>query len=147
MKKLFLMLLFILTTTMWSQQNKIKFYYDAAGNQITRSWCTQCRLSETVLNKEDLKVTDLLKFQPEDTFSYYPNPVKEELYLKWELKDENKIKQINVITSNGTQLKSFSDIENTDNFSISFQEYPTGLYFLELIYVTGEPKTIKIIKQ
>ncbi len=80
-----------------SAQDRIIFSYDNAGNQITRSLCLQCTtLKNSPKPKEiiALKEEDLQKFFPEDVISYYPNPVKEELYLKWELKDENLVNSI-----------------------------------------------------
>ena len=55
-----------------------------------------CVIIPTLLCKEE----DLLKFSPEDVISYYPNPVREELYLKWELVNENKVSSIEVFSIN-----------------------------------------------
>ena len=94
-----------------------------------------------------MKDSDLLKFLPEDNFSYYPNPVKEELFLKWDNSNTIKISNIKLFSLNGTLLKSFENQENLISQNILFQYYPNGLYVVILSYSNGEEKTIKIIKQ
>ena len=71
-----------------SNAQKIRFEYDEAGNQILRTWCTSCSSRITNEPEKDfskLEDSDLQKFFPQDVISYYPNPVKEELYLKWDI--------------------------------------------------------------
>jgi hypothetical protein len=87
------------------------------------------------------------KFNVEDNFTFYPNPVKEELYLKWENSNLIKLQTIKLYNLNGALLKSFENQQSLDNNNILFQEYPIGVYIIELIYTNGEEKTIKIIKQ
>lgn len=132
-----------------AQTPKIRFEYDAAGNQIQRKWCPSCdskNSSETYKEISKLEDTDLQKFFPEDVLSYYPNPVKEELYLKWELINENKVSVIGLYTLSGQLLKTISDNLSQNSLVISFQEYPVGVYFLSLNYTNGDLKSIKIVK-
>ena len=84
MKKLFFILSFFFTFLSFGQVPKIVFEYDAAGNQIQRYICPSCnaKLNQDVKEIAELKEEDLQKFFPEDVISYYPNPVKEQLYLK-----------------------------------------------------------------
>lgn len=146
--KLKLFYLFMLVS-LFTQAQKIRFEYDSAGNQIQRKWCPSC-LSRNAQEKykevSNLEETDMQKFFPEDVISYYPNPVKEELFLKWELIDENKVSSIDVITLNGQLLRTIKENLNQNSLNISFQEYPTGVYFLSLNYTNGDQKNIKIIK-
>ena len=142
--------LFVLGFTMLSQaQTKIKFSYDAAGNQINRILCGNCppEAGKQIKEIEALVDEDLEKFSEEDVISYYPNPVKEELYLKWELTDDNYVTSIRVISMTGQILNTYqgTKINNTQN--ILFQSYPSGVYVVLLNYKSGDPKTIKIIKQ
>lgn len=136
---------------MLSAQTKITFDYDGAGNQKTRQLCLNCTnpIYKTATTKETvaLKEEDLQKFFPEDAISYYPNPVKEELYLKWELANNNTVKSIQVYSLNGQLLQTYSGIEKTNSQNIPFQTYPSGVYTVALFYSNGEQKTIKIIKQ
>ncbi|WP_396178416.1 T9SS type A sorting domain-containing protein [Flavobacterium sp.] len=134
----------------YSQGSKIRFEYDAAGNQIQRSWCPTCasrNSNQEVKEVSELKDEDLQKFFPEDVISYYPNPVREELYLKWELINENKVTKMDVTNLTGQIIQSYSKLENENAKSISFQEYPAGIYFITLQYTNGEFKSIKIIKK
>ena len=147
-------LLLILTNlflgNLYSQVPKIRFEYDAAGNQFQRTWCPTCALknsNQKAKEVSELMDEDLQKFFPEDVISYYPNPVKEELYLKWELINENKVTKMDVINLNGQILKSYSKLENDVSISIFFQEYPAGIYFVTLEYTNGEFKSVKIIKK
>jgi hypothetical protein len=131
--------------------DRITFSYDNAGNQIQRLLCINCTTSKisSTIPKEiiALKEEDLQKFFPEDVISYYPNPVKEELYLKWELIAGNLVTSIQVYGLSGQLLKSYSGLERNNAQNIPFQVYPSGTYAVVLFYSNGEQKSIKIIKQ
>ena len=132
-----------------SNAQKIRFEYDAAGNQIQRKWCPSClsrNAQETYKDISQLEDSDLEKFFPDDVISYYPNPVKEELFLKWELINENKVSSIDVFTLNGQVLNTIKENLSQNSLIISFQEYPIGVYFLSLNYTNGDQKSIKIVK-
>jgi Secretion system C-terminal sorting domain len=144
-----ILLLLLLTCILGFGQQKIRFDYDAAGNQIVRDFCLTC-LAKTAENTKDillLKSVDLQKFSPEDDFSYYPNPVKETLFLKWNNQTEAFIVAIKIFDIHGAKLKSFENQEQTNNQNISFMQYPAGIYIISLTYNNGEEKTIKIVKQ
>jgi hypothetical protein len=150
MKNILTLLLFG-TFFMSYAQDKIKFTYDPlTGNQILRELCLGCQTAKHTKEIKEIEAItdeDLLKFSSEDVISYYPNPVKEELYLKWELTNENFVKSIQVIGINGTLLKSYQENKGVNSQNVPFQSYPTGVYIVSLSYNNGEQKTIKIIKQ
>jgi len=151
MKKLIALLLLGFCAFVNAQQ-KINFSYDSAGNQIVRSLCLSgCsptgKSTEEAKEMEAVADYDLLKFAKEDVISYYPNPVKEQLYLKWELINDNKVSSITVYGMSGQVLQNFSRTESTDNQVISFGDYPRGVYLVVFNYRDGDQKTIKIIKQ
>jgi hypothetical protein len=149
MKKIFTFILFAIFSLSHAQQ-KITFEYDAAGNQISRTLCLSGCTAKPAHQPKEIEAVvdeDLEKFFPEDVISYYPNPVKEELYLKWELTEGNKVTSVIIYGINGQILKKLSKIETLNSLNVSFQEYPTGIYLVELNYLNGDPKTIKIIKQ
>lgn len=149
MKLIFSLLLFATLTSSFAQQ-KITFGYDTAGNQTSRTLClTGCTAKPGKEIKEIEAITeeDLEKFSPEDVISYYPNPVKEELYLKWELTDNNKVSSVVVYGLHGQVLRTFSGTDRLNTLNISFQQYSTGIYMVDLNYSNGDQKTIKIIKQ
>lgn len=151
--KQILQLAILFTSLLTTAQNKVLFEYDNAGNQIKRSLCINCPSSSAKNANEagkeisNLTENDLIKSFPEDVISYYPNPVKEQLYVKWELVNDNKVTEIQLYSLSGQLLKTFSKTQNTNNQTISFQEFPQGIYTLLLMYNVGEPKSIKIIKQ
>jgi hypothetical protein len=146
-KHFLLLILFSLAIQAHSQ--KITFEYDSAGNQTKRELTlitnkkTEAVTKETVAAAEE----DMQKFFPEDVLSYYPNPVREELYLKWELADDNYVKGVQVYNFNGQILKSYSRSANDDSQTIPFQAYPAGVYLIVLEYNSSDQKTIKIIKK
>ncbi|MDQ1165675.1 T9SS type A sorting domain-containing protein [Flavobacterium sp. SORGH_AS_0622] len=147
-QKLLLLILLACSTLSYSQQ-KVVFSYDLAGNQVSRTLCLSGCASKQVKESKEIEALveeDLQKFLPEDNFSYYPNPVKEELFLRWET-TENKISSINVYGVSGQVLKSYTELQNSTFHNIPFQQYPTGVYLIVLNYKKGEQKTIKIIKQ
>lgn len=148
MKKelLFVLLLFSFIT---SAQQKLTFSYDTAGNQITRTLCLTCnsKPAKEIKEIEALIEEDLLKFSEEDVISYYPNPVREELYLTWQITEGNYVASIQVFSMAGQLLKQYSATSKINNQNIPFQDYPSGIYAVLLNYNNGEEKTIKIIKQ
>jgi hypothetical protein len=149
--KHYVLVVMILFSIVIQAQQKITFTYDSAGNQTKRELCLKCtaKKANATPPKEIAAVTekDLEKFFPEDVLSYYPNPVREELYLKWELSNENYVKALQVYNFNGQVLKSYSLSERDNTQTIPFQDYPAGVYLIVLEYNNGDQKTIKIIKK
>ena len=129
--------------------DKLTFSYDAAGNQLNRILCVNCQSKPSKEIKEIEAVTkeDLLQFSPEDVISYYPNPVKEELYLTWQLTEDNYVNAIQVYSVSGQLLKQYQLSSQANNQNIPFQAFPAGVYAVLLNYSNGEQKSIKIIKQ
>lgn len=152
MKK-YLIFIFFCATFITTAQSKIMFSYDTAGNQVKRELCiSNCQASKKALNEiketEVLVQDDLLKFAEGDDISYYPNPVKEQLYLTWQVENDNMVKSLEVYNLNGQILETIAHSKTGDNNqTISFNRYPTGVYMVVLNYKNGDPKTIKIIKQ
>ena len=151
MRKFLLLTLSLLSFSCYSQ-NKLLFEYDTAGNQIKRSICVNClfRSANNIARPKEiakLEDKDLIKTDPEDTISYYPNPVKEELFIKWELINGVKVTEIQLYSLSGQMLRNIPKLENQNSESITFQEYPSGIYSVLIIYSNGEQKTLKIIKQ
>jgi hypothetical protein len=131
-------------------QQKITFGYDTAGNQINRVLCLSgcaAKQSKDIKEIEAITDQDMLKFSAEDEISYYPNPVKEELYLKWQVVEGNQLLFITVYGLNGQLLKSYVNTPGTNTQNIPFSDYAEGIYMVVLNYKNSDPKTIKIIKQ
>jgi hypothetical protein len=151
MKKTATFLLFVMTIISNAQQ-KINFSYDSAGNQIKRELClSNCDpLAKEVKEVKEIEALvddDLLKFSQSDNFSYYPNPVKEELYLQWELQNNIYITSIEVYSFTGQLVKSYRTTIQQNKQNIPFQNYSSGVYVVILRYNNGNEKSIKIIKQ
>lgn len=152
MKIGFVIILFSSFLASFAQQ-KIAFEYDFAGNQTLRVLCLSgdcvSELHENeetgVADKDIVKEEKPQKFSSENQISYYPNPAKDEVYLTWEVFDNNNITAIEVFSIGGQRLNSYV-VENNSQ-QISFNNYPTGIYMLNLIYANGDKKAIKIIKK
>ncbi|WP_119789570.1 T9SS type A sorting domain-containing protein [Flavobacterium anhuiense] len=144
MRKTFL-LLFAFSTLLIKAQQKITFGYDNAGNQINRVLCVNCSAKTAVANEEVL-FSETEIFSRDDLFSYYPNPVREELYLSWNTLNDKKINLISVYSILGQQVAVY-DVSKINSLSISFQNFPSGVYLVLADFSNGEEQTIKIIKQ
>ncbi len=129
--------------------DKIVFTYDDAGNQSLRELCINCMNPNAryINNPKDLKKEDLVKSEVSNLISYYPNPVQEELYLSWELANNNAVTSIQIYDLNGRLLRTFQGLAILNSQTIPFIEYPAGNYLVMLVYTNGEQKTIKIIKK
>lgn len=148
MKKILSIILFGTFCVVKAQEPILTFTYDPiTGNQIVREFCQSCGTAKSVKEIEAIIEEDLLEISNENIISYHPNPVKEELYLKWDLVNENYVKSTQVIGMNAQILAEYQNKKETNFQSIPFQSYPTGIYIISLSYSNGEQKRIKIIKQ
>jgi len=146
--KYFTTLLMLGFSFLSQSQTKIKFTYDNAGNQTSRILCINCpsESAKEIKEIEALVDEDLEKISENEMISYYPNPVKEELYLKWQLTENNNITSIQLFSITGQILNTYP-VTNNNAQNILFRSYPSGVYLVLLNYKSGDQKTIKIIKQ
>lgn len=130
-------------------QHRLNFGYDSAGNQTNRAYCFGCtsKPAKEIKEIEAIVEDDLEKFYPEDDISYYPNPVKEELYLKWQLTENTFVKEIKIFSLTGQLLKQYICTSSVNNQNLPFQDYPSGVYAVLINYSNGEQKSIKIVKK
>ncbi len=148
MKHIFFFFFIFLMSIVSKAQDKIIFEYDLAGNQVVRRFCTSCKFSNgDIKDIEEITEQDLIKSFPEDIISYYPNPVKDELYIKWEIINDNVVKEIQLFDVNGKLLSTINNLENTNNTNLQFSVLPANIYLLLLVYKNGEIKSIKIVKE
>lgn len=151
MKKIFLFTILLFCFAMNGQIDRIMFDYDQAGNQIKRYWCSGCNArqsnNQSPKELEELEAVDMQKFHPEDEFMYFPNPVKEELFLKWPLQEGKKLKNISVYNLSGQLVKQYTNLEMQESQNIPFSSYPVSTYILVLKYTNGEQKSINIFKK
>lgn len=144
MKHIFFFFFVFLMPIVSKAQDKIIFEYDLAGNQNVRRYCPNCSESKNSQNNIE---EELLKFFPEDIISYYPNPVKDELFLKWDLINGNYVKEIQMFDINAKLISTISDLKNTDRTTIQFSFLPKNIYLIILVFKDGESKSIKISKE
>jgi Secretion system C-terminal sorting domain len=130
-------------------QDKIVFTYDTAGNQTLRELCISCTNPNAKYIKDPKQLTkeDLITSDVSDLISYYPNPVEQELYLSWQLANNNAVMTIQIYDLNGRLLQSYNGLESANLQTIPFASYPTGIYAVVLAYSDGSQKSIKIVKK
>lgn len=150
MKTKILLLLLMAGTMSFGQTKRIELFYDSAGNQIKRAICIHgcnARMANPENIKDEKTVTDADRIVSDiEKVSYYPNPVKEELYVKWENTFENPINQITIYSITGQLLKSYENLNSLTTTTLFFSEYPTGYYEVVLNYQNGEKKNLNIVK-
>ncbi len=149
-KKLLIVLLLASVVQLYSQDKTIEFSYDNSGNQTERKLiCINC--STTTASKTLTETTEEdfipLETTQSDQITYYPNPVQEELYLKWELIDNKKVTSITVFTSTGTFIRSYPNTDELKLQTIHFGSLPSGVYLVMMQFNDGNEKTFKIIKE
>ena len=149
MKRTFLFLLLFIYSLSFGQ--KINFSYDVAGNQ-TRRYITLSRIqpnsSDTIYKTpETLTKKDLIQDGLNSQISYYPNPVREELYVKWTEVEGQDMQTIELYDLAGKMIRIFPNQSAVDNAVITFENYPSGIYNLILVYANQERKSLKIMKQ
>jgi hypothetical protein len=157
-KNNFLKLFFIfLATHFYAQQHRITFEYDIAGNQIKRNVCFGCsaRLAknndtekdtEKETKKSEKETVTKPVVESNDYIKYFPNPVIDELNISWEMLKTSEIIELKIFNSTGVLVFS-KDLKKETTTLVSFQSYPQGIYFVELLHNNGHINTIKIIKK
>lgn len=144
------LIILVLGVSLFSKaQTKINFSYDDAGNQTSRVLCINCIAKATTDDTKEKAVSteENLEKVTEDLISYYPNPVKEELYLQWDLKEDNYVTSVKVYSIAGQVVRNYKTNGATKNLIIPFQSFPSGVYIVLLSYKAGEDKSLKIVKQ
>lgn len=155
MKNTFLALLFFMALGECHSQVRIKFDYDAGGNQSKRYICINCasRMPQESMAVQDstaisgLETKMLTKNDPISELSYYPNPVLEELYIKWKNEADNYVSEIEVYSLNGQFLRTINGLQDKESATIAFSSYPQGYYNVVLVYNNGNKKNLKIVKK
>lgn len=137
---LFTLLFFSFGFSQQQDNQRFLFTYDTAGNQITSIRTVNINNSNRVAENH---IYD--KFFNDDDFSYYPNPTKEMLFLKWENINDMPIK-LSLFDLNGKLIRNLEILQSEMEMTISFADLPVGAYILEIMYENSESKSIKILK-
>ena len=140
----------LICMTAFGQTPRIKFTYDNAGNQIRRV-VTATFNSKAVQDsipklEEIITENDYIADASIKNIKYFPNPVKVELYLKWENTVDKVIMSMQVYNINGQLVRNLTALINTSDEIINFENLPHGIYSLLINYTSGENDIIKIIK-
>lgn len=148
MKHLSLFLLLFLGVTA-NAQDVVTFSYDSAGNQIIRNLiciscddeCSTCRKT----NQNEISDNEMF---PSDVvgISYYPNPVKEQLFIKWDT-DYKDISNLQVISLNGQVVFVQENLADKNTTAIQFSHLSEGIYHVVITSTNGEQEVLKIIKK
>lgn len=161
MKKIYLLVLFIISSTQAQNYNqaaaggtnppqqvarKIVFNYDVAGNQIIREVVLSSSSSKTTQDTIP-RYSDIPLDNSADIFSYSPNPVQDELYVKWQLTENKYIIELTIYSINGQKIKSYPNLSGKSEAILKFYDIPQGTYNIVLLYSDGNKNTIKIIKR
>ncbi len=134
---LFLMLIFSFTTLFAqigsSNGLKLRFKYDAAGNQTTRY------LEEVRVSKKDINVTS-------DVTNLYPNPTHGYFKIYLDKDILQNAENINIFDISGRIIKQ---VRITDNsiYEINISGQPRGIYLINIYLTDNRIITKKIIKQ
>lgn len=147
---LFLFFLFLFCGKGWSQiiADRVIFAYDESGNQKQRTLCINCASNRMAnpLSVEGNK--DIEEKIIEDKLVFYPNPVKEELHIDFDITDANKqVDAVTVYTITGQTIKKYTNNVNQTSLIIPFEALPQGIYIVNVLYNTGEIIDLKIKKQ
>ncbi len=123
---------------------RIMFYYDAAGNQTRRIVLASAQDRTT---DEMPKASDFISDPNNEKVSYFPNPVKELLTIKWVNENSNFVASIIVYNINGQEVQHLKMVNRQETFDVNFQTLALGFYNVALVYDNGETKILKIVKQ
>lgn len=146
-----LILLWGIAFSMFSQERRIEYTYDAAGNRLTRTIIFPSQLRSVAIAANEEPEEELPPQQKvysdnlnQATFLIYPNPTKGLLKVEINGNMENKPVSLQMYDMNGRVLPQESNTVSSVTFSLGNQ--PTGIYILRLTSDT-EKKEWKIIKE
>ncbi len=123
----------------------IKFSYDPAGNQIKRHMIYLSRHTKPQESNSGLK--QWTKSDEYDGISYFPNPVKSELSVQWKEEYGEDLKEMELYDLSGRLVHKIKNLSQAEQTIVDFNQYPSGIYTLSLIYAGGDTKTLKIVKE
>ena len=136
-----------------AQNPELSFDYDAAGNQITRTWiCVNCSTFTQPMFAQQLgtvviKASTTVNTSEERKLTAYPNPLVETLNLKWE-NPKYPIKSVDISTINGTRVYSqnYPVVEEQNQVSVPFSKQIPGMYLVRVTYSDGKQEVVRVVK-
>lgn len=130
--------------------NTLSFSYDTAGNQTKRQLIYIAAKPGREDNPDAFSKDVPVAFTKSDEFadiSYFPNPVRQELFLRWKNVSPDYVDRMELYTSSGQLIAKINDLRAIEDKSVDFNNVPSGFYNLLLIYGSGNTKNLKIVKQ
>ncbi len=136
--KIFFSLSFLLFAIISVQsQNKIKFQYDDAGNQIERRYIVAA-------SRPSPQIDPL--FAETNAIQIYPNPTSSTVTLKWEDEYVGLITLVEVQAYNSFFKKSWKITEKQNSILIDLTSQPSGLYYVNFHLSDGNIISKTIVK-
>lgn len=143
--------LFFLSSVLLYGQDKLAFSYDSAGNQILRDRiCLNCNTTMANNEKDSIAAEISEMYSPgllTRKLIASPNPVTNILNVEWIGKLSNPVKQITLFGSGNKLISTTKIAQNTNQFQLNFERYPSGFYLMLVSYANGTTENFKIIKK
>jgi len=126
----------------------------AGNSDIVQKYSFLHRTPVTGMNYYRLKQVDLdgktkytelrsVKFNTINSFTVYPNPTTDKVYINAEVK--NATLDVSVITVDGKQIQHYANFHSGN--SIDLSAFPNEVYFIKIIESNGTVRLKKIIKK
>lgn len=134
-------------------QERLTFTYDAAGNQTQRKWiCANCSSSAYRPTEEQVKLLNDSKFTDEDkepkrSLEGFPNPVTEQMQVKWSSNEQIYVKQLMLFSVLGVKVLEKTFQSHEQSTTLDFTSLAPGIYVLQAIYSDNLKETLKIFKK
>lgn len=137
-----------------SAQQKLKFSYDTAGNQILRDRvCITC-LKAYLPPKNDSIIAETSEMLEEEIIMsknfgvvVYPNPVTNVVYAEWQPNAARLPVQLLLFSMQGGLLAKYIPKQGQVEVEIDTTPYAPGMYILEAVFNNGEQKSFKVMKE
>ena len=142
MRKILLLLLFVLLFVSAYSQHNLSYAYDSSGNRISRTIVMSSRSADAVETSKDNT------FYEEQIsgmqWKIYPNPVKDQLTIQLPAYDASSKGEFALFGMSGVVMlkgKIISEITQID-----MSGFTTGTYVLHIV-ISGERTAWKVLKQ
>ena len=138
----------VLTVSSYAQAELV-FVYDTAGNQISRKFEIKPKSLEAE-TEDDLVAQDIdddedsLLIRIEQSITIHPNPVKDKLYMTWDIAYHDQIQSIYLIDTSSKQHQ-LPHYPNRAETHIQVAGWPAGLYVVKCILKDGSEVNKKVI--
>jgi hypothetical protein len=115
-------------------EEEVNFLKSWIGERLTWMDANMFGICDTTAQIENLNLS---------SFNIYPNPTNDFVFIE---SPNERTFQINILTAQGTLLKSIQN-SNSTRTSISFENLPKGMYFIQIKNDNQTFTTQKIIVQ